>query len=57
MLHPHFTPDINLGHLVQALVVLTSVGGGIVGGYLSLRSDLDGQRANRVSRWPGTRPG
>lgn len=45
MLHPHFTPDINLGHLVQALVVLTSVGGGIVGGYLSLRSDLDGQRA------------
>lgn len=45
MLHPHFTPDINLGHLVQALVVLTTVGGGIVGGYLSLRSDLDVQRA------------
>ena len=22
MLHPHFTPDINLGHLVQAVVVI-----------------------------------
>jgi hypothetical protein len=45
MIHPHFTPDINLGHLLQALVVVTTVGGGIVGGYLSLRSELDVQRA------------
>lgn len=45
MFHPHFTPDINLGHLVQAVVVVTTVGGGIAGGYLSLRSDLDLQRA------------
>ena len=45
MIHPHFTPDINLGHLLQALVVVTTVGGGIVGGYLSLRRDLDVQRA------------
>jgi len=45
MIHPHFTPDINLGHLLQALVVVTTVGGGIVGGYLSLRGDLDVQRA------------
>ncbi len=45
MLHPHFTPDINLGHLLQALVVVTTVGGGLVGGYLSLRGDLDVQRA------------
>jgi hypothetical protein len=44
MIHPHFTPDINLGHLLQALVVLTTVGGGIVGGYLSLRRELDVQR-------------
>ena len=22
MLHPHFTPDITLGHLVQAVVVI-----------------------------------
>jgi hypothetical protein len=45
MLHPHFTPDINLGHLVQALVVVTTVGGGVVGGYVSLRSDIDMQRS------------
>ncbi len=45
MPHPHFTPDINLGHLLQALVVVTTVGGGLVGGYLSLRGDLDVQRA------------
>ena len=45
MIHPHFTPDINLGHLVQAVVIVTTVGGGILAGYLSLRSDLDVQRA------------
>jgi predicted component of type VI protein secretion system len=45
MIHPNFTPDITLGHLMQALVVLSTVGGGIVGGYVSLRADLDLQRA------------
>jgi len=45
MLHPHFSPDITLGHLLQAAVVLVTGGGGILGGYLSLRSDLDTQRA------------
>lgn len=45
MIHPNFTPDITLGHLIQALVVLSTVGGGIVGGYVSLRTDLDRQRA------------
>src|ERR1700722_3571504 len=44
-IHPHFTPDINLGHLMQAVVVVTTVGGGILAGYLSLRGDLDLQRA------------
>jgi len=44
MIHPHFTPDINLGHLVQAVVVVTTVGGGLLAGYLSLRGDLDVQR-------------
>lgn len=44
MIHPHFTPDINLGHLIQALVVVTTVGGGVVGGYVSLRSDIDMER-------------
>ena len=45
MIRPHFTPDINLGHLVQAIVVVTTVGGGILAGYLSLRDDLERQRA------------
>ena len=45
MLHPHFTPDITRGHLVQAVVVIATVGGGVLGGYLSLRSDLELQRA------------
>lgn len=44
MLHPHFTPDIHLGHLVQAVVIVATVGGGILGGYLSLRADLEQQR-------------
>jgi len=45
MLHPHFTPDIHLGHLVQAVVIVSTVGGGILAGYLTLRSDLELQRA------------
>ena len=45
MLHPHFSPDITLGHLLQAVVVVVAGGGGILGGYLSLRSDIDVQRA------------
>jgi hypothetical protein len=45
LLHPHFTPDINFGHLMQAIVIVTTVGGGICGGYLSLRNDIDLQRA------------
>lgn len=44
-IHPHFTPDITLGHLLQAVVIVTTVGGGILAGYLSLRDDLDRQRA------------
>jgi hypothetical protein len=45
MIHPHFSPDINLGHLLQALIIVTTLGGGIVGAYLSLRADLDVQRS------------
>lgn len=44
ILHPHFSPDITLGHLLQAGVVLLA-GGGILGGYLSLRNDIDAGRA------------
>jgi len=44
MLHPHFTPDITLGHLLQAGVVIVAGGGGVLGAYLSLRADIDTQR-------------
>jgi hypothetical protein len=46
MLHANFTPDITLGHLVQAGVLVASVAGGVLGGYLGLRADLDRQRAD-----------
>ena len=51
MLHPHFSPDITLGHLVQAAVVLIAGGGGILGGYLSLRqrSPMPGRAEYRVA--------
>lgn len=45
MINPHFTPDIHLGHLVQAVVVVSTVGGGLLAGYLSLRADIEVQRA------------
>jgi hypothetical protein len=45
MIHPHFSPDITLGHLLQAAVVIITGGGGILAGYLSLLSDIDMQRA------------
>ena len=41
MLHPHFSPDVTLGHLLQAGVVIITGGGGILAGYLSLRGDID----------------
>jgi hypothetical protein len=43
-IHPHFSPDINLGHLVQAVVIVTTIGGGILAGYLTLRDELAAQR-------------
>ena len=45
MIHPHFSPDITLGHLLQAAVVIVTGGGGILAGYLSLLGELDTQRA------------
>ncbi len=55
MLHPHFTPDITLGHLLQAGVVIVAGGGGVLGAYLSLRADIDTQRTESASRSPVTR--
>jgi len=45
MIYPHFTPDIHLGHLVQAIIVVGTVGGGLLAGFLSLRADIEVQRS------------
>ena len=45
MIHPHFRSEITLGHLIQTLVLVGTVGGGVLGGYFGLRSDLELQRA------------
>ncbi len=45
MIRPRFSPEVNLGHILQAGVLVCALGGGILGAYLTLRSDLDQQRA------------
>ena len=45
MLQPHFSPEVTLGHLLQAAVLVASVAGGVFGGFLGLRHDLELQRS------------
>jgi cell division protein FtsB len=47
---PRFRPEINLGHLLQAVVVLLTIGGGAITSYLSLRSDIQQVRADLTVR-------
>ena len=44
-LWPMLSPEINLGHLLQAVVILLTIGGGAITSYLSLRSDIQEVRA------------
>ena len=39
-LWPKFSPEINFGHILQAAVILVTIGGGAITSYLSLRSDI-----------------
>ena len=39
-LWPRLSPEINFGHLLQAAVILVTIGGGAITSYLSLRSDI-----------------
>lgn len=41
MLKPRFSAEINFGHVMQATVLLLTVGGGAVTSYISLRQDID----------------
>ena len=43
---PRFSPEINFGHLLQATVILVTMGGGAITSYLSLRSDIQQVRAD-----------
>jgi hypothetical protein len=45
-LWPKFSPEINFGHLLQAGVILVTIGGGAITSYLSLRSDVQQVRAD-----------
>ena len=45
-LWPRFSPEINFGHLLQAAVILVTIGGGAITSYLSLRSDIQQVRAD-----------
>lgn len=45
MLRPWFSPVINFGHLLQAAVVMVTMGGGAITAYVSLHAELDAQRA------------
>jgi hypothetical protein len=40
---PKFGSEINWGHILQAVVILVTVGGGTITAYVSLRSDADKQ--------------
>ena len=43
---PRFSPEINFGHILQAAVILVTIGGGAITSYLSLRSDIQQVRAD-----------
>jgi hypothetical protein len=40
MERPHYSNEINFGHILQAAVSLVIIGGGLVTGYISLRGDV-----------------
>ncbi len=43
---PLFSPEINFGHLMQAAVLVLTIGGGAVTSYISLRGDIEQLRAD-----------
>jgi hypothetical protein len=45
-LWPRFSPEINFGHLLQAAVIMITIGGGAITSYLSLRSDIQQVRSD-----------
>jgi hypothetical protein len=46
MLKPRFSAEINFGHIMQAAVLLLTVGGGAVTSYISLKGDIETLRSD-----------
>jgi hypothetical protein len=46
MLKPRFSPEVNFGHIMQAAVLVLTIGGGAVTSYISLRGDIEQLRAD-----------
>jgi hypothetical protein len=53
MLKPRFSPEINFGHLMQAGVLVLTVGGAAVTSYVSLREDIEHLRADLTMQIAG----
>jgi hypothetical protein len=49
-LWPRFSPEINFGHMLQAGVIVVTIGGGAITSYLSLRSDIQQVRSDLTVR-------
>jgi hypothetical protein len=46
MPRPRFSPEVNFGHIMQAAVLVLTIGGGAVTSYISLRGDIEQLRAD-----------
>lgn len=46
MPRPRFSPEVNFGHILQAVVLALTIGGGAVTSYVSLRGDIEQLRAD-----------
>jgi len=40
MPRPQFSPEVNFGHILQAVVLALTIGGGAVTSYISLHGDI-----------------
>jgi hypothetical protein len=50
MVKPRFSPEVNFGHIMQACVLLLTVGAGAVTSYVTLRSEIEHLRADLTTQ-------
>jgi len=50
MVRLRYSPEVTLGHLIQAVTLAVMIGGGAITSYLSLRADIaaSGERATKA---------